>query len=276
MKVYLESGDAPRPQKGSQNTTRSSSRSGGFKPSKPGRETYDGQGFGGAGRRKATPKKNQDEEESRGVDISVDEETEYNLSGEEAGAEEETSEEATGYEDEGEQEEEPEEPPRGRAPSKQRRRMSDAEMTEEEFEAYQASKRKKGRQPKGKKEPKGKKGQSQAITLGKNAGSAGKKAKPPKESAKPAKEPKSAGKKQQGMSINMGSKSMGKSAGKPSSKPMRQAEDDFDEMFGNEQPKESVVSQLITIVEVVIGAGLSFFGASQLGYILINKIMTGG
>ncbi len=61
----------------------------------------------------------------------------------------------------------------------------------------------------------------------------------------------------------------------------RAAVDDFDASFGrdareaeSEQPaRESIGSQLIGIIEIIVAAGLAFFGASQLGNILINNIL---
>lgn len=74
-----------------------------------------------------------------------------------------------------------------------------------------------------------------------------------------------------------------KKAVKPSApkKPTKQKVDDFDANFGKGAKKysdpaegEPIVSQLIGVVELVIGGGLMFFGASQLGNILINNILS--
>lgn len=57
--------------------------------------------------------------------------------------------------------------------------------------------------------------------------------------------------------------------------------DDFDASFGRDareaeseqSARESTGSQLIGIIEIIVAAGLAFFGASQLGNILINNIL---
>lgn len=270
----MEDGGAPA--KGSQPTTRRSSRSGGFKPKKPGRETYDGQGFGGAGRRRAAPPE-EPVEEPAGVDIGVsedDSEFDPNMAvPAEDGLEEGEGQasEGEGYEEEFEPAQDAQ-PPRRRGLSLGRRSTDDDEMTEEEFRAQQAAARgakgfklngggqkKAGKAPK---QPKGKKEKSAPITLGKGAGMPAKKA---GSKAAPAPiQPK------KGITMGAGSKKATKAPPPP--------EDDFDEMFGNEAAPqgESIVSQVITIAEVAVGSVLAFFGASQLGYILINKIMSGG
>lgn len=279
MKVYLEDGGAPAPKKGkgSQPTTQRSSRSGGFKPTRPGRETYDTQGFGGAGRRRNMPADEQPEEPI-GRDVGVPEDEDFDplavpQEGESGEAEGLTEGAADGEED-GFLEPEPEPQPRGRRPS--RRSMDSDDMTEAEFEAYMAQKNKKGgglfgrsKQEKQLKATRGKKEKASPITLGKNAGAAGKKgagAAPAKGKGRPAPisvtPPKVSGKKPT------------KSAN------VEPPEDDFDEMFGGHdappQQGESIVSQVITIIEVAVGVAITFFGASQLGNILINNIMSGG
>lgn len=281
MKVYLEDGGAPAPKKGkgSQPTTQHSSRSGGFKPTRPGRETYDSQGFGGAGRRRNMPADEQPEE-SVGRDVGVPEDEDF---GPLAAQQESEGDEAEGMtegagdgEEDGFPEPEPEsEPqPRGRKPS--RRSMDSGDMTEAEFEAYMAQKNKKGgglfgrsKQEKQPKATRGNKEKASPITLGKNARATGKKgagAASAKGKGRPAPisvvPPKVSGKKS------------------TKSAKVESPEDDFDEIFGGHdappQQGESIVSQIITIIEVVVGMSITFFGASQLGNILINNIMSGG
>lgn len=57
-------------------------------------------------------------------------------------------------------------------------------------------------------------------------------------------------------------------------------DEDFDEAFTPTQPEvivvpESIGMQLLTVIEAVAGAAIVFFGATQVGNILITKIMSG-
>lgn len=243
---------------------------------KPGREKYDSQGFGGAGRRPIR-KRAEDEEQTigRGVPVGVDEDEPF-MPGEAGGFDQaedgqgpvgEGPEEGEEFEEgaEGPEAEEPAPQPRrtpklGGGPGKKRglvqepkrgrSRASSDEMTEAEFEAYQAAKNK-GKRGKGAKPTKQK---GSPITLGKSAGAGSKKGRAATDPGDVPTKPKQ------------------------SRKP---AMDDFDEEFGvggaNELPaKESALSQLIMLVEVLVGGGLSYFAATQLGNILINQIVSGG
>lgn len=167
--------------------------------------------------------------------------------------------------------ERPEEDAEGEAPEVESDEADEGDEEEDEKPAPQRTKSRPVKEPKGrgKKAPLEKKVKKNSGGITISGPKRGSKKSAPPPASKPPK-----GKK---VSQPVGS-SKKPSAPKKSTK---QKVDDFDANFGKGSKKysepaegESIVSQMIGVVELIIGGGLMFFGASQLGNILINNILS--
>lgn len=251
MKIYLDDngGTPAKERKASLSTTRRSSHSGGFKPPRGDRESFDSQGFGGAGKRgKAAPVEEDLPETDLTLGVVPEEDTE------------EDAYEVPGYSEEDKAPEDvPEEP---------------TEDTEDEEPDPPCPKPRSAKEPKGsgKKDSLEKKSKKSSGGITISGPRKGSKKKAPTPMAKASKGKKA-------------SQPVGpsKKAAKPAipKKSAKQKVDDFDANFGKGSKKysepaegEPIASQLIGVIELIIGGGLMFFGASQLGNILINNILS--